>query len=56
MFLGRIFSNDDHHPILSPNSIYRLSHRLEPSPKEKMAGGNSLHNNTHAFSFKIVPA
>jgi hypothetical protein len=29
---------------------------MESSEKEKMAGGNSLHNNSHAFSLKIVSA
>jgi hypothetical protein len=55
-FLGRIFSNDYHNPLLPSNSLYSLSHRLEPSERKKMAGGNSLHNNPDAFSLKIIPA
>jgi hypothetical protein len=54
--LGRVFSNDYHDPLLSANSLYIFSHGLESAEKEKMAGGNSLYNNSRAFSLKIISA
>jgi len=51
-----VFTYDYHNSLLSSNGLCRFSHHLEPSEKQKMAGGNSLYNHSHAFSSKIVQA
>ena len=51
----RVLTHDYDHSLLSTHCIHCLPHHLEPSEKQEMAGGDSLHHHPHAFSLKVVP-